>query len=170
MDATMSKPWTQEELDLVKRLVAEGKSASAIAANLVNRSRNSVIGAVHRNRIKLLFQKEPNAPKEKRERPPRGAHLRRIFLSSSEPKEPKHVESPAPPPSQEHYVPFLERRYGQCKFIVEKRNETYICCGATATRSGWCDYHANIVYRPFDPKPVNGDRHGSDKPIPRSSK
>lgn len=158
MDTLMQKPWTKEEIEIVSQLAGQGMSAAEIGL-IVGRTRNSVIGAAYRNKLQLLAKKE-HIPKERKPRPPRGNHLRRVFMSTSTPKEPKHETPPPPPPSRESYVPFLERRSGQCKFIVEKRNETHICCGATATRNGWCDYHASIVYRPPDQQPTFRDGGG----------
>jgi GcrA cell cycle regulator len=40
--------WTKERVDLLKKLWAEGASASAIAARLGEVTRNAVIGKVHR--------------------------------------------------------------------------------------------------------------------------
>lgn len=159
MDAVMQKAWTDTELQIVKNLAAQGKSASEIG-EAIGRSRNSVIGAVFRNKVKLLARREPQPKKERAPRPARGNHLRRIFLTTSEPKESKYDTPTPPPPSKEHYVPFLDRKYFQCKFIVEKRGNTHICCGTPATRRGWCEYHASIVFRPFDPKPIK--REGGD--------
>lgn len=172
MDTLMQKPWTDDELTIVKNLAAQGKTASEIG-EAIGRTRNSVIGAVFRHKVKLLTRLEP---KPKVQRVPRvrqrqGDHLRRVFLTTSTPKEGKHETSPPPPPSKENYVPFLERKYFQCKFIVEKRGETHICCGTAATRRGWCDYHASIVFRPIDPKPEKKDGgYGIHPALRKSSK
>lgn len=168
MDAIMQKPWTPEEIEVVKDMAAKGMSAAGIAAE-VGRTRNSVIGAIHRNKVQLLTKKIPKPKKERAPRPSRGNHLRRIFLTTSEPKELKYDTPPPPPPNKEHYVPFLDRKYFQCKFIVEKRGDTHICCGTTATRRGWCEYHASIVFRPFDPKPIKREGGDGSNPALRGS-
>ena len=41
--------WTEEEIVLVKAFVAQGMSASDIARKLNGRTRNSVLGLMHRN-------------------------------------------------------------------------------------------------------------------------
>jgi hypothetical protein len=154
-----AKHWTPDELEIVRKLAAEGKSASEIG-HQVGRTRNSVIGVMHRNKVKSLAKSGAKATKENSPNPPRprrGEHLRRVFLTGPKQERVKHEISPPPPPSKEHYVPFLKRQNYQCKVIVEKRGEQHICCGTPATRNGWCDYHASIVYRPFDEQPKYRD-------------
>ena len=46
IDAAMT--WTEERVELLKRLWADGRSASQIAAEIGGCSRNAVIGKVHR--------------------------------------------------------------------------------------------------------------------------
>ena len=154
MDTIMQKLWTPEEIEVVKKMAAEGKTASQIGLE-VGRSRNSVIGAVHRNKVQLLARREhpPSEPKENKPRARHGDHLRRPFITAPTPKGSKYDTPPPPPPDTTSYVKFLDRRSSQCAFIVEKRKNTYICCGATATRGSWCEYHASIVYRPPDQQP-----------------
>jgi len=85
MDTLMQKPWTPEEIELVKKMAAEGKSASQIGLE-VGRSRNSVIGAAHRNKLQLLAKREPQPKKERAPRPTRGKHQRRRLSSRTKPK------------------------------------------------------------------------------------
>lgn len=44
----MTRPWTDEEIAAIRRMWAGGHSAGAIALALDDRSRNSVIGKLHR--------------------------------------------------------------------------------------------------------------------------
>src|SRR6187399_1191269 len=48
MTGTDSMSWTEERVELLKKLWAEGRSASQIAGRLGSVTRNAVIGKVHR--------------------------------------------------------------------------------------------------------------------------
>lgn len=50
----MSTPWTQERVARLQSLCAAGKTAKQIAEVFGDCSRNSVIGAIHRNGLQLL--------------------------------------------------------------------------------------------------------------------
>lgn len=164
-----TKLWTPPEVDRVKKLAAQGMTASQIAAE-VGRTRNSVIGAIHRNKVQLLTRSDPSAVKPKPPRKSIGGHLKSLFFASKSKQEPYREKPTATPPDTKNYVPFLNRRYDQCKYIVEKRGDNYYCCGASAVRSGWCEFHAAIVYRPFDSKPNNRDANGRSKPVSGTSR
>lgn len=53
--------WTEERVELLKKLWAEGKSASAIAKELGSVTRNAVIGKVHRLNLANRNGPEPEA-------------------------------------------------------------------------------------------------------------
>lgn len=57
--------WTPERVTLLKKLAAEGLSASQIANELEGVSRNAVIGKIHR----LGFRLKPKPPKSNHPRP-----------------------------------------------------------------------------------------------------
>ncbi|MEH6676158.1 MAG: GcrA family cell cycle regulator [Phenylobacterium sp.] len=58
--------WTDDELATLNRLWKEGKSASEIARSLRTRSRNSVIGKVHRLGLDKVTRETPSEPLEHR--------------------------------------------------------------------------------------------------------
>ena len=67
--------WTDERVELLKRLWAEGLSASQIARELGGVTRNAVIGKVHRlglhasaprTRARVMRQAAPRAPRSRR--------------------------------------------------------------------------------------------------------
>jgi len=65
-------PWTDERVELLKKLWTEGHSASQIAARLgMGVTRNAVIGKVHRlnlsGRVTQPRSTEPRAPRKTRE-------------------------------------------------------------------------------------------------------
>lgn len=58
--------WTDERVDLLKKLWAEGLSASQIAAQLGGVSRNAVIGKVHRLKLSSRGRATNAAPRQKK--------------------------------------------------------------------------------------------------------
>lgn len=166
---TLQKLWTKNEIEIVRNLAAEGKSASQIG-EAVKRSRNAVMGAAFRNGIKLLNRKvRGDVSKKTEER--RRERIGRAFNATVKSKEQSNEEPLIAPPSGENNVPFLDRRYNQCKFIIGRTEKEYYCCGDPVDRKGWCKYHASIVYRPPDPKPQKRDGgSGPHKAVSRFAK
>lgn len=139
------RPWADEEVATIQRMWADGYSASVISLNLEYRSRNAVIGKLHR----LGGYKRPdNQPstvirggKAIKARPPRKRH-------------PK-IKPPRPYTVQPEYIPvdpirFIDRGLDQCAFIAgDPRQEGLetMCCGARAVFGGsWCSHHIKTVF------------------------
>ena len=61
--------WTDERVELLKKLWAEGLSASQIAAQLGNVSRNAVIGKVHRLKLSGRGKTTSTQPRVKKVNP-----------------------------------------------------------------------------------------------------
>lgn len=111
--------WTDEAIADLRRMKAEGKSFSEIAAT-IGASRNACIGKAHR--LEIVGKpaksgiKAGAAPRERKPRPPKP------------PKPPKVVAiKPAPPsppprlPDNRKGVPFLDARPGQCRWPLWDR-------------------------------------------------
>lgn len=82
----MEKPvsWTDERVELLKKLWADGHSASQIAAQLGGVSRNAVIGKVHRLKLSGRAKSAPSgAPKVKRNSGPRPSSPTRSGYSAN---------------------------------------------------------------------------------------
>lgn len=58
--------WTDERVELLKKLWSEGLSASQIAAQLGGVSRNAVIGKVHRLKLSGRGKTTTAAPRSRR--------------------------------------------------------------------------------------------------------
>lgn len=167
MDKKMSNPWTEAELKIVESMAKEGKSASIIASALTGRTRNSVIGIMNRRNISHNSSpRQSNVPRVRKVKTERRVTMARLFMQTEEKENVELLEAPI---SRENYVRFLDRRFNQCKYIVEKRGDTYYCCGTPATHKGWCSLHAALVYRPLDPRPINRDGRDPPKQVSRSS-
>lgn len=168
---TEAGAWTDERVELLKKLWNDGLSASQIAAELGNVTRNAVIGKVHRlglsGRAKTPGSAAPR-PRKPAARPPshpmagqggstgmtRGnTALAPQFSPEIEP-EPQAERQPAP--AEEVVVPFSERvtimelREYMCRWPMGDPTspEFRFCGGRSATGLPYCAYHARIAYQP----------------------
>lgn len=165
--------WTDERVELLKKLWADGLSASQIAGELGNVTRNAVIGKVHRlglsGRAKAptaatpARSASPSAPRSKTPtRSPshpmsgvgmtRGANaLAPQFAPEAEPE-----EQQAPAPAEDVVIPFSERvtimdlREYMCRWPMgDPTTAEFRFCGARSqTGMPYCSHHARIAYQP----------------------
>lgn len=151
----MLKPWTQEEIDTASDLASKGVTSTEIG-KILNRTRNSVIGKLHRKAIRLGGTKPPKektAPKVKVERKQRNSD----FLRSKAPNK-KLVERVFEAQGSRP-IKLFDAKFFECKYIINQDrvapfNTT--CCGATTFKnSSWCKEHFDIVFIPSKEK-----RHG----------
>ena len=99
--------WTDERVELLKKMWSEGQSASQIAKELGGVTRNAVIGKVHRlglsNRVGAAPEPAPKAtaadPAPKPAAPARGASKPAAPAASAAPRAEKPAADPAPAPS-----------------------------------------------------------------------
>ncbi len=161
--------WTDERVEQLKKLWSDGLSASQIAAELGNVTRNAVIGKVHRlglsGRAKSAAQ--PAAPRNSAPRkaparspshpmaapaPTRGAHaLAPDFTPDAE----TEAEA-APVLSEDVVIPFSERvtimdlREYMCRWPMgDPTSPDFRFCGARSqTGLPYCSPHARIAYQP----------------------
>lgn len=110
-----SKIWHEEEVSLLIRLLKEGYSASAIARELHNKTRNAVIGKIHR--LKLGSHRPPRpAPQGRRPRArkanPRANPISNRIIASEPPL-------PVPPPVPvEGGVSIIDLEHHHCRAVV----------------------------------------------------
>jgi hypothetical protein len=162
----MGSRWlTADELAVIEKLLREGGTASSIGA-AVGRSRNSIVGIVHR-RLKHIGFKLP-APKMVklvklrrkleakraviRERamiaPDREAIPISIKVVDEIPPPPIVIVPPEPEPVLQ---PLLwELKGHQCRYPMWGSEVTDInekrFCGALQTKGSYCAYHAGLTY------------------------
>lgn len=142
--------WTPEQDNLLADLLAEGKSASQIGAEL-GVSRNAVIGRVSRNPdlAKIGFARSPGkqGPKSKKSDKPRARPQRIRVVSPSILLD--HAPSiPLPEPEYVHGErmtvgrPLLKLGHGECRWAVNdaEKGELHLFCGAPAD-GPWCECH-----------------------------
>ena len=153
--------WNDERVELLKKLWAEGLSASQIAGRLGGVTRNAVIGKVHR----LGLSGRATSPRSASPRPRRN-HVPRqnrspslLFgtrgntaLKAAYDAEPEFL----PAPVEELVIPLHERasiltlKESMCHWpIGDPGDPEFHFCGRK--KSGaipYCDYHARRAYQP----------------------
>jgi GcrA cell cycle regulator len=164
--------WTEERVELLKKLWSDGLSASQIAAELGNVTRNAVIGKVHRLGLsgRAKSAAAPAAPRNAAPRKAparapshpmgsattatRGAHALAPHFSAE--AEAEIEAEQAPLPSEDVVIPFSERvtimelREYMCRWPMgDPTSPDFRFCGARSqTGLPYCSYHSRIAYQP----------------------
>jgi GcrA cell cycle regulator len=168
--------WNDERVELLKKLWADGLSASQIAGRLGGVTRNAVIGKVHRlglsgrattSRMKS-HRPRVRAQTAKRLMKPRFAAignpaLRQLYLGDTEP----YV-----PPAEELVIPMNERKYIQtltetcCRWPIgdPQQADFHFCGKQKVTGLPYCEVHARRAFQP--PQPRRRDREVFEPAIP----
>ncbi|MFK8253675.1 GcrA family cell cycle regulator [Ancylobacter terrae] len=161
--------WTDERVELLKKLWSEGLSASQIAAELGGITRNAVIGKVHRlglsGRAKTVAVATP--PRARKPRPagtpaPAAPAMRTrpmvqgntALAASLQPMveiEPEDLPNPVA-----QVIPLAERctildlTEFTCRWPVgDPGTDNFYYCGSRSkTGLPYCAYHARIAYQP----------------------
>lgn len=160
--------WTEDRVETLKKLWADGLSASQIAKQLGGVTRNAVIGKVHR--LGLSGRAAPSRP-ARRPAATRPAAPRKAKPAAAK-AAPPAAQAPAKPspvreikaavplpvtapeeaqrlPSGE-YATVLTLREGMCKWPIGDPADTeFRFCGRkSAIGSAYCDAHAQVAYQP----------------------
>ncbi len=146
--------WTDERVELLKKLWQDGLSASQIAKQLGGVTRNAVLGKVHR--LGLSGRAAPSKPQRtvfKAPRAPRPA--------AAAPSLPRRIAEPAqaaPPPAR--YVDeapgtatVLTLGAHMCKWpIGDPALDNFTFCGRRTDEGPYCHEHAQVAYQPAQAK------------------
>jgi GcrA cell cycle regulator len=154
--------WTDERVELLKKLWQDGLSASQIAKQLGGVTRNAVIGKVHR--LGLSGRAAPSKPARPVFKAPRPAR------QAAAPAAPRRIAPPplaaaAPPPQPP--VRYVEEAPGaatvltlgahMCKWpIGDPSSDDFTFCGRRASEGPYCVEHARIAYQPAQAKKRSG--------------
>jgi GcrA cell cycle regulator len=156
--------WTDERVETLKKLWADGLSASQIAKQLGGVTRNAVIGKVHR--LGLSGRAAPSRPTRRIATPKLAPRPRTATSSSpasakakpSNGSEPAVVRAsaPAPVPVEPHVLPsgdyatVLTLREGMCKWPVgDPADASFRFCGhKTTPGQAYCEAHSQMAYQP----------------------
>jgi GcrA cell cycle regulator len=154
--------WTDDRVTVLKKLWAEGHSASQIAKQLGGVTRNAVIGKVHR--LGLSGRATPSRPVK---RPPRLARPKpRVMPDGSvktptpavqeqrpsiKPAEQFAMVAALPPMEQSDGEPasILTIRDSMCKWpIGDPADPKFAFCGRKSEGSPYCTEHAKLAFQP----------------------
>ena len=162
--------WTDERVELLRKLWNEGLSASQVAAEIgAGITRNAVIGKIHRlglsQRAKSAVAARPRVAKPPRPqqgvmRPSAGGNggapsiMGNVALALS----PRVLPTPDTRPQEEVVIPLTERvtimelRETMCRWpIGDPTTPEFRFCGARSPGGGggpYCGHHAQIAYQP----------------------
>jgi GcrA cell cycle regulator len=146
--------WTDERVELLKKLWQDGLSASQIAKQLGGVTRNAVIGKVHR--LGLSGRATPSKPQRTVFKAPRAPRP-----VSSAPSAPRRLAEPSS--HHHHHTPTPMRLVDEapgtatvltlgahmCKWpIGDPALETFTFCGRGTDEGPYCHEHAQVAYQP----------------------
>lgn len=154
--------WTDERVELLKRLWQDGLSASQIAGELGGVTRNAVIGKVHRlglsGRSKTPRPAPQRARKPRRPSPPRP--VARVVGNTALKLDAEPVVETRPArtlaPVEDLVIPLEERATilslteHTCKWPIGDpgRDDFYFCGRHSLSGMPYCEHHARVAYQP----------------------
>jgi GcrA cell cycle regulator len=155
--------WTDERVELLKKLWSEGLSASQIATQLGGVSRNAVIGKVHRLKLSGRGRASsaaprpkktaPSAPKAPRPSRPMTTTIGATALQARFDAQPD--AAPAPRASSvvlplSRNLKLIELSERTCKWPNgDPLAEEFSFCGNDVGDCGpYCTYHSRVAYQP----------------------
>jgi GcrA cell cycle regulator len=157
--------WTDERVELLKKLWSDGLSASRIAAEIGGVTRNAVIGKVHRLGLSGRAKATPPAGQRPRKvRPP--AHVLRSVrpqvrgntaLARALPAYALEAEAEAEPEVVENVIPLgqrcslLQLTAETCRWPIGDPGtpDFFFCGGKPVGDLPYCAYHAHMAYQPL---------------------
>jgi GcrA cell cycle regulator len=153
--------WTDDRVELLKRLWGDGLSASQIATELGGISRNSVIGKVHRLGLSGRAKSQPaSAPRQRKAR----AHGTRMRIGLAGVRGNTALaalhcyeqELEPEPELAENIIPIgqrctiLDLTDSKCHWpIGDPGSSDFFFCGGKAIEGlPYCGYHSRVAYQP----------------------
>ena len=165
--------WTDERVELLRKLWLDGKSASQIAGELANGiTRNAVIGKVHRLGLSTRVKAPNSSPPRQRPRPlaPRppglrpGSNLIRgaNALAVDARPAPALVREPVEEVvvSLAECVTIMELREAMCRWPIgdPATPEFRFCGGKSTPGASYCARHSRLAYQPAQDRRRERDR------------
>ena len=154
----MQNPWTKAEIEIAVELAKKGLRASEIAAELKGRTRNAVVGLLHRRKIMMsIFQNKPYptklpsaTPKPRRKKTPTGSLVAGISLAPvTTDRVAVNVEKLFEQKDENVVygkVSLLDAHRTQCKYILDT---PMVCGDPVVNNSSWCKHHYGVVFTPY---------------------
>lgn len=140
--------WTDERVELLKKLWQDGLSASQIARQVGGVTRNAVIGKVRR--MGLPYRAAPRAD---RPQPPQGSVL---MYAPARPRAIRGCDQEAPLPSRRFRTQDQPCSLKSCSWPIGTPGvQGFSLCGDEADSGPYCRPHASIAYTPSAPTDVS---------------
>ena len=150
-------PWTQGEIETAIDLAKKGLRATDIAAELKGRTRNAVIGLLHRRKIMMsIFQNKPYPTKPPRQdSKPRQKKAPTVSLAAGVSLAPVTKDRVTVNVDKLFEQKVADVKYGtvslldahrtQCRFILDT---PMVCGDPVVNESSWCKHHYGVVFTP----------------------
>lgn len=155
--------WTDDRVELLRKLWSDGLSASQIAAEIGGVTRNAVIGKVHRlglsgrgkaksasaQRPRKTATRAPSAPTPIAQAAPRPVIVAPVPQALAiEPEVEEIVEEVAVPMSER--VTIMDLRESMCRWPMgDPTKPEFRFCGArSVTGLPYCAHHSRVAYQP----------------------
>ena len=145
--------WTEDRVEILSKLWAEGLSASQIATKLGGVTRNAVIGKVHRlglsGRVKPKRKAKTTTPRASTAPTRKRAPVKRRAVARPAPTPPPVPLEAKPLPSGE-YATILTITETLCKWpLGDPTSPDFRFCGrGTDKGEPYCKSHAQLAYQP----------------------
>lgn len=145
--------WTEERVELLKTLWAEGLSAAQIANKMGGVTRNAVIGKVHR--LGLSGRATPAKPQrgrilaaEKREDAAAPAESPRMTAKAAAAPEPEFIAPLVLDSGDPTTVSTIKNN--MCKWPIgdPAKDDFHFCGQPTMPGKSYCAYHARMAFQP----------------------
>ena len=159
--------WTDERVELLKKLWGEGLSASQVAAELGGVTRNAVIGKVHRLGLSGRAKTTSTAQRARRSRPanPRPSRTSSnaaptmgatALKADAKPQAAPQPKAQTKPEEDAVVVPISKRASiltlteNTCKWPIGDPGDGdfHFCGHKSEPGAPYCKYHADIAYQP----------------------
>jgi GcrA cell cycle regulator len=153
-------PWTEERVEMLKRLWQNGLSASQIAAELGGVTRNAVIGKVHRLGLSGRGQPTSSIKRQRRTHAPGVRRVRQtVSVGNLALKADAYAETEYRP-RRDIVVPIAKKlsifalTEHTCKWpIGDPGHEDFHFCGHDSLENApYCEYHASVAYQAPEPR------------------
>lgn len=172
--------WNDERVELLKKLWAEGLSASQIAGRIGSVTRNAVIGKVHRLGLSgratttRMKSHRPRPRPAAVKRPPAAAKPRFANVGNTALRALYQEAEPYVAPVEELVIPLAERKSIQsldecsCRWpIGDPQEAEFHFCGKTkVTGLPYCEFHARRAFQPPQARRGSGSGQSTRVPAP----
>jgi GcrA cell cycle regulator len=152
--------WTDERVELLKKLWQDGLSASQIAAELGGVTRNAVIGKVHRLGLSGRGQPTSSIKRQRRTHSTGMRRVRQMITVGNLALKPDQFPDADMRPRRNVVVPIARRlsifqlTEKTCKWpLGDPGQEDFHFCGHDSLENRpYCEYHAGVAYQAPEPR------------------